>query len=232
MAAPASRSGPARQPALPFELREQYTFERFFTADNAELVARLQSEEAAFSCLWLYGASGLGKTHLLHAVCHRFPNACYVPAPVVSAAANNLHGYARFGTVTVDDVEHWLANRDAEVAVFDFYNRLRMAEACLIVTAEHSPLDCGFALPDLRSRLCAAACYRLAPVPEEDKPALLVEAAKARGLRLGEDVVRFLLARVSRDQRQLLRLLDELDRSSLAAQRRLTIPFVKETLCL
>lgn len=231
----ASATGGARQQLpLPFALRAQCTFAQFLAGDNGELVERLQGEEPGFACLWLYGSSGVGKTHLLQAVCHRQPQACYVPAAAVSAELQALAGYTRFATVTVDDVECWLGCRSAEVAVFDFYNRLRSAGAGarLIVTASRSPLDCRFALPDLRSRLCAAACYRVLPLPEPAKPALLAAAAKARGLRLGEEVVRFLLARVGRDQGELLALLDRLDRSSLAAQRRITIPFVKETLCL
>lgn len=220
------------QLALPLELRETNTFAKFLTGANGELVARLGSPQAGFVCFWLYGQPGTGKTHLLQAVCHREPDACYVPARALDAGQHTLEGYGRFPTATVDDVEHWLGRRSAEVALFDFYNRLRAVGGKLIVTAGRSPLDCGFALPDLRSRLCAAACYRVAPLAEEDKPKLLLRAAKDRGLRLGEDVVRFLLARVSREQGTLLSILERLDRASLAAQRRITIPFVKETLCL
>ena len=102
----------------------------------------------------------------------------------------------------------------------------------MVVTADRSPLDIEFALPDLASRLRAAAWYRVAPLGDEDKVRLLVDAGQDRGLELPADVVHFLLLRVSRDQRELLRILDQLDRSSLAAQRRITIPFVKESLCL
>lgn len=228
----AARHGAGQQLALPFELRERCTFAQFLAGRNGELVDRLQAEEPGFACLWLYGAAGIGKTHLLHAVCHHRPLACYVPAAAVAAELESLAGYVRFATVAVDDVERWLGSRSAEVALFDFYNRLRLAGARLIVTASRSPLDCRFALPDLRSRLCAAACYRVLALPEEDKPALLAGAARQRGLFLGDDVARFLLARVPRDQGELLALVDQLDRSSLAAQRRLTIPFVKEALCL
>lgn len=222
----------AAQLVLPFELRERCTFARFVTGANGELVARLRRAEPGFACLWLYGQPGIGKTHLLQAICHRDPGACYVPARRLAAEPRSMEGYGRFPTVTIDDVEQWLGQHAAEVAFFDFYNRLRGSGARVVVTASRSPLDCVFALPDLRSRLCAAACYRVAPLPDEDKPALLVGAARDRGLHLGEDVVRFLLARVSRDQRELLGLLDRLDRASLTTQRRITIPFVKETLCL
>ena len=220
------------QLALPLELRERNTFAKFLTGANGELVARLRSRQAGFLCLWLYGQPGTGKTHLLQAVCHRDPEACYVPAPALAGQLQSLEGYARFPTATIDDADRWLGRRSAEVALFDFYNQLRAVGGRLIVTAARSPLDCRFALPDLRSRLCAAACYRVAPLAEEDKPALLLRTAKDRGLQLGEDVVRFLLARVSREQGALVEVLEQLDRASLAAQRRITIPFVKETLCL
>ncbi len=217
---------------LPFALRERSTFERFVAGANQELVARLRQRHAAFDCLWLFGGVGVGKTHLLHAMCHRHPHSAYVPAGKIEASASSLDGYGEFNAVAIDDAPRWLGERDAELAVIGLYNRLAAQGARLVLSADRSPLAVDFALPDLGSRLCAAACYRVAPLADADKERLLVDAARERGLHLADDVARFLLARASRDLRQLLRLLDRLDRSSLVAQRRITIPFVKEVLCL
>ena len=65
-----------------------------------------------------------------------------------------------------------------------------------------------------------------------DKLRLLRAVAGERGLELPDDVARFLLARTSRDQGELVSVLDRLDRASLAQGRRVTIPFVKQTLGL
>lgn len=221
----------SQQLVLPLVAHECSTFERFVVGSNDELMDRLQRPEAGFDCLWLFGEPGVGKTHLLQAVCHASPEASYIPAREIGADSV-LEGYAQFGVVTLDDVHCWLGNRDRELALMALYGSLSARQARLVVTANRSPRDIPFAVPDLGSRLRAAACYRVAPLHDDDKVRLLVEAGRDRGLELQADVVRYLLQRVSRDQRELLRVLDQLDRTSLAAHRRITIPFVKETLCL
>ena len=221
----------SQQLALPFLVHESGTFERFVVGSNGELIDRLRNRESVFDCLWLFGETGVGKTHLLQALCHAEAAASYIPAREVGADTG-LDGYLQFDVVSIDDVPCWLGSREPELALVALYNRLKTRRARLVVTADRSPLDIEFALPDLASRLRAAACYRVAPLGDEDKVRLLVNAGQDRGLELTVDVVHFLLLRVSRDQRELLRILDQLDRSSLAAQRRITIPFVKESLCL
>ena len=231
---PQSRSegAAAAQLPLPFKPRQHSTFERFVAGANGELLQRLRRRHEGFDCLWLFGAPGVGKTHLLQALCLARRNACYVPATELAASDGALNAYARFAVVAVDDLPRWLGSRASEVSFIGFYQRLLASEAQLVLTAHRSPRELRFAVPDLGSRLRAAACYRIAPLRDEDKPRLLAEAAEDRGLWLGDEVIRFILDRVSRDQAELLRVLDRLDRSSLASQRRVTIPFAKEVLCL
>ena len=220
----------SEQTVLPLAVPESSTFERFLVGSNGELITRLRQPEAGFDCLWLFGEAGVGKTHLLQALCHEEPTASYIPAREVGA--DSVDGYPLADVATVDDVHCWLDSREAEVALLALYHRLAARRARLVLTADRSPLDVAFALADLASRLRAAACYRVAPLGDEDRKRLLMNAGRDRALELPEDVVNYLLQRVSRDQRELLRLLDRLDRSSLAAHRRITIPFVKEVLCL
>jgi len=222
----------ADQLTLPFEPRGEGTFESFIAGPNDELVARLRQRESRFECLWLFGASGVGKTHLLQATCRHLPGACYIPAARLDAGANALDAYRRFDVVTVDDVQNWLGDRHAELACFDLYNQLHAAGARLVLTADRSPKELDCVLADLASRLRAAACYAVAPLADHDKRLLLANGARARGMRLTDEVARFLLTRGRRGQRDLMVMLDHLDRSSLAQQRQLTIPFVKRVLRL
>ena len=221
----------SEQLILPLALHERSTFDRFVVGANDELVHRLRQRYDGFECLWLYGEPGVGKTHLLQAVCHASADAAYVPAREMRPDGA-LDGYALFDAVALDDVDCWLGARDRETALLAFYNRLAARRARLVVTASRSPLQVDFAVSDMASRLRASACYRVVPLDDEGKADLLANAGRDRGLELPMDVVRFLLQRVGRDQRELLCLLDRLDRSSLAAHRRITIPFVKQTLCL
>lgn len=219
------------QLVLPIVLKERSTFARFVVGANGELVDRLQRAEADFECLWLFGDSGVGKTHLLQALCHAESGAAYIPAREIGADAVLL-SYAQFDVVTIDDVHCWLGGREQELALMALYNSLSTRRSRLVLTGNRSPLEVEFAVADLASRLRAAACYRVAPLPDEGKMRMLANAGSERGLELPSDVLQFLLKRVSRDQRELLQILDRLDRSSLSAHRRITIPFVKETLCL
>lgn len=220
------------QRALPFKLRERSTFQDFVVGANGELVDRLRRVHDGFECLWLLGAPGVGKTHLLQALCHEHRNSVYIPARSIGADGESLAGYADFGMTAADDVGWWCGTAAAELAVIGLYDRLTSRGARLVIAADRSPMDMTFALPDLRSRARAAACYRVAPLDDAGCAELLTAAARQRGLALSSEAVRFLLARVTRDQRELLRILDRLDHSSLAAHRRITIPFIKEVLCL
>ncbi|MCY3838340.1 MAG: DnaA regulatory inactivator Hda [Gammaproteobacteria bacterium] len=224
------------QQALPFALGEHGTFRHFVAGRNGELVERLRrlgrGSGNAFDCVWLFGDPGTGKTHLLQAVCGEQGNAAYIPAREIATEDDSIEAYGEFDTVTVDDVPQWIGTEASERPLMSLYNVLRGRRARLVLTAHRSPRDLAFALPDLGSRLRAAACYRLAPLDDRDKRRLLSGVASERGFELPDEVAEFLLARTSRDQRELLGVLDRLDQASLAQGRRLTIPFVKQTLGL
>ena len=196
------------------------------------LLQRLRAETPRFECLWLFGAAGVGKTHLLQAACHALGDGAYLPARRIPPDQASLQRYGRFRGLMVDDVEAWLGHADAERELYGLYNDLARTRARLVCAASQSPRECEFTLRDLASRLCAAECYELAPLSDEDKLPLLVNAAQDRGLRLSEDVVRYLLSRVSRDQKTLLDTLSRLDHASLAQKRGITVPFVKQVLGL
>ena len=218
------------QLTLPFPLRVRSRYENYAAGANGHVVERLTSPGESFACLWLFGAGGVGKTHLLQAACHAGSGSAYIPAAQVPAADVALSGYGRFDELLVDDVEHWIGYRSAEAELHGIHNDLLRRNARLVVTAGRPPQEVTFALPDLASRMRAAECYEVKSLSDDDKLPLLVNAADDRGMRLAPEVVRYLLSYVSRDQRVLLELLERLDRASLQASRRLTIPFVKEVL--
>ena len=112
--------------------------------------------------------------------------------------------------------------------LFSFYNELLERRGRLVAAATAAPGALPFALADLASRFGAAAVHRLAPLEEAEQAEALARRARHRGLELPEETLTFLTRRAPRDFAALCRLLDELDLESLAAQRRLTVPFVRE----
>jgi DnaA family protein len=110
--------------------------------------------------------------------------------------------------------------------LFEVLNSLAMGRRSLLMAARLGPAAASFALPDLASRAAGAVLYRLQPLGEEDQIAALIEGARHRGLELDPAAARFLHSRVPRDMHVLGDWLERLDAASLAAQRRVTVPFV------
>lgn len=121
-------------------------------------------------------------------------------------------------------------DRAAEVALFDLHNRMRDAGGTLLYSADAPPLQLALELPDLRSRFSQCTQFALVAPGEESRRAILRERAHVRGLELDDSVLDWLFRRVGRDLVSLTALLDRLDRESLAAQRRITVPFLREVL--
>ncbi|HTD28029.1 MAG TPA: DnaA regulatory inactivator Hda [Xanthomonadaceae bacterium] len=199
-----------------------------------ELLAVLAGGDAADS-VFLSGASGAGKSHLLLAMCaeaaaHGCP-AAYLPLKLFAARAGEaLVGQGAVPLACVDDVQSIVGDRVAEIALFDLHNRVRDAGGALLYAADATPLQLALVLPDLRSRLAQCTQFVLAVPDEASCRAILRERAQVRGLELDDAVLEWLFRRVDRDLATLTALLDRLDRESLAAQRRITVPFLRQIL--
>lgn len=196
-----------------------------------EAVARGESGD------WLYiaGAAGSGKSHLLLAACAEARRlkkpAGYLPlASVAGRLAQMLEGQDAAGLLCLDGVESIVGHQEDELALFHFHNSARQRGGRMIYAATAMPGALGIGLPDLVSRL--EQCTRLAlQVPDEaTRRVVLRERAARRGLELDDAVLDFLFKRVGRDLGSLTALLERLDRASLATQRRITIPFVRGVL--
>jgi DnaA-homolog protein len=226
-----------RQLSLPVYLPDDETFNSFYPGDNSEMLAFLatlsQDDENSFVYLW--GAPKSGKTHLLHACCAMAQNqglsTFYIPFelyPSMSGAV--LEDLPRVSLICLDNIEQVAGNPMWEEALFDLYNRVKETGGKLLVSANHAPGQSLFSLPDLVSRLSWGLSYHVKSMSDEDKLIAMQRRAESRGLVLADDVGRYLFNRLDRDLRTLFDTLDRLDKASMQAQRKLTIPFIKETL--
>lgn len=225
---------------LPLDIRwhDIASLEQFVPGANAQALADVRALLDGPSCapVLLWGKAGSGKTHLLQAACRHLgeqgsPVVC-LPARQVSMTPDVLTGLDDMALVAVDDIDRLAGDARAEEALFHCYNRCREGGTRLLLGARHRPGDLPFALADLRSRLGWGLVHRLQPLRDEELADALSERARLRGLDLPDDTLRFLLTRLPRDPARLFGVLDELDRAALAAQRRLTIPFVRQILRL
>lgn len=208
-----------------------------FVAAPAGALAQLHALAECPGADWLFlaGAARTGKTHLALALCAAAEQAgrraAYLPlAAAAGRAAEALQVLDDYDVVALDGLEKVVGNRDDEIALFDFHNRARARGASVLYAAQASPDDLALALPDLRSRLQQCARVGLSPLDDDGRRAVLRDRAQRRGLVLEEAAIDWLLTRTDRDLGALVGLLDKLDRASLAAQRRVTVPFLRMVL--
>ena len=212
-------------------------FETYAEGANAGAVEALRrlGHGAASAPLWIYGARGAGRSHLLQAACACAGDAgraaAYLPlGEVRQEGAQVLDGFERLALVALDDVDAVAGDATFESALFTLYNGLADQGGRLALAASGSPASTPVRLPDLASRLAACEVHRLEPLAEAEQPAALRRRAERRGLELPDETLAFLTRRAPRDFATLCRMLDALDTESLAAQRRLTVPFVRDWL--
>jgi len=246
---------------LPLALRwpAQQRFDAYVPGDNAVAIGLLTDAAVAGDAPWVFlsGAAGSGKTHLLIAACaaatENGRDAQYlslrsvVGESLATAAAvrtdadratsasrpdiaSTLRALRGSDLLALDDVDALAGNAAAEHALFDLYNRARSEKSTLLFSAAMPPGQAGVQLPDLVSRLSACAQAVLKPLADSERREALRLRAQARGLTLDDSVLDWLFARTQRDLGSLTALLDRLDRESLAAQRRITVPFLRQLL--
>lgn len=232
-------------PLLALKFPDDETFASFYPGQNAGLLTQLRNSVVGLGepVLYMWGESGSGRSHLLHALCsevdERGESVAYIPLHHYQGMSLDIfENMEKVTLVCIDNVDAIAGNKKWEKALFDFYNRWsdnknnRPKGASLVLCASDLPKQLGIKLDDLVSRLEWGACYHLAPLNDEDKLGALQLRAQLKGMKLPVDVGRFLLNRLSREMSTLLKTLDKLDNASLVAKRKLTIPFVKEVLDL
>jgi DnaA-homolog protein len=219
--------------------RDQSVFDSFFAGPNPLVVEELRGlygrKQAQHTVLWIWGAEATGKSHLLQAVCAETGaaggRAAYFPLGVESLGAPAaLHGCEQLDVVCIDDLQVAAGDAGWERAIFNLYLGLNEHQRHLVLAATSPPAALSWKLADLRSRLSAALILRLKPLSEAEHIAALRMRAAIRGLEIPEETAGFLLRRYPRDLRSLCALLDTLDNAALAAQRRLTVPFIKQVI--
>jgi DnaA family protein len=225
-------------PQLPLALRwpRRQRFEHFHAGANAAALAAVQAFATDVGMPWVYlhGAAGSGRSHLLMAACQAASalgrRVQYLPMATLGDRAAALRGVVGSELLALDDLGAIAGDREAEHALFDLYNRAHAEGSALLFAADATPAQLGLVLPDLRSRLGACTQFALKPLDDVERRAVLKAQAASRGIELDDSVLDWLFARYARDLGALLDLLDKLDQASLAAQRRITIPFLRSFL--
>jgi len=228
------------QLSLSVQLPDDETFQSFLTQENHAVVIQLQrfidrvsKKESQPSALYLFGKQGVGKSHLLHASCSYadslgLSSLCLSFAELAQLSVEMLDGLENIDVICLDDIQAISGNEAFERAVFDLFNRITEQGKCLIISGDQNVSNLGIQLPDLKSRLTWGLTEKVSPLNDDGKISALQFRAQQRGLFLSYDVAKFLLTRLSREMKDLIKALDELDKASIREQRKITIPFIKD----
>jgi DnaA-homolog protein len=222
-----------RQLPLGVRLSDRARLSSYVAGSNVEALAALHAliGPDGAGTLWLWGPAGSGRSHLLQAACAAVNGAAYFPLEELAALGPDcLAGTAGLGLVAIDDVERVAADAAWERGLLFLYREIEAAGGRLLFASASAPRHAGFALPDLASRLAATTVHALQPLDDAGQREALRLRAAVRGLELPEETASYLQRRHPRDMPTLLALLEKLDVEALSAQRRLTIPFIRQAL--
>jgi DnaA family protein len=226
-----------RQLPLGLELRNSARFNTFFPGQNLETVQGLQLAASGKGepLVYVVGAAGMGKTHLLQAACHDASRhrrtSAYLPLPELLACSPAVFdGLEQVDLICIDMASAVAGDDEWERGLFDLFNRVRQGGSGLLIADRQRATQAGYLLPDLVSRLSWGVTYVLKPLADDETIVALGFRAQLRGLDLPVETAQYLLRRFPRDLPTLFALFDTLDTASMIEQRRLTVPFVKSVL--
>jgi DnaA-homolog protein len=225
-----------QQLPLGVRLPDRAVFASFLPGRNTEALAHARAVARAEirGVTWICGPAGSGKTHLLQAICAAASERSrggFVPlAQLADLGCGVLDGLGELECLCIDDLDRVAGDSAWERRLFGLLRETEEAGGALVAAAAAPPALQRWALADLGSRLGAGAVFQLRPLDESEQQAALELRARLRGLELPEETWQWLRRRYPRDMRLLYQLLDTLDEASLTAQRRLTVPFIRDVL--
>jgi DnaA family protein len=203
------------------------TFDNFLPGANAPALAHLNTLSPQAAPVYLWGATGSGKTHLLEALVHRFESqgaragwfSAADPAPWPLAQPWSL--------IVLDGCD--ALDPDQQHAAFALFVDASTRGVPVVGAGRVPPVD----LPlreDLRTRLAWGHVFAIQPLGEAEVRAALRRDADRRGIWLSDEVMDYLLTRFDRDLKHLIGQLDRLDAFSLSTKRVITVPLLKQML--
>ena len=219
----------SRQLVLDLQPRAAFGREDFLVApcNSAALAWIEQWPDWPASGLAIYGPTGCGKSHLAQVWRERSG------ATEVSLAALgdlDLRGLlAKCPAVIIEDADRGLDER-AESALFHLYNLCREQGATLLLTGQAAPARWPMRLADLRSRLSVLPTAAIGRPDDMLIEAVLGKLFADRQLKVGAEVIRFLLLRMERSFAAARATVEGLDRQALAGQRPVTMRMARDIL--
>jgi chromosomal replication initiator protein len=245
------RGGVFNEGEQPLPLNPDYAFENFVTGPcnrlpHAASVAVSEQPGKAYNPLFIHGGVGLGKTHLLQAVCQtvleRQPDArilylscdSFINQFMSAVETGDMNTfrfrYRNVDVLVIDDI-HFLRGRErTQEEFFHTFNTLYQSHKQIILSADAAPSE----IPELEERLVSRFNWGLVARIEkpcyETRVAILQKKARMRGLSLADDVVCYIAAKVENNTRELEGAITKIQGMSLINGGKLDLELAKAAL--
>ncbi|TON01245.1 chromosomal replication initiator protein DnaA, partial [Vibrio parahaemolyticus] len=201
---------------------------------------------AAYNPLFLYGGTGLGKTHLLHAVGNAIvdnnPNAKVVymhserfVQDMVKALQNNAieefkRYYRSVDALLIDDIQFFANKERSQEEFFHTFNALLEGNQQIILTSDRYPKEISGVEDRLKSRFGWGLTVAIEPPELETRVAILMKKAEDHQIHLADEVAFFIAKRLRSNVRELEGALNRVIANANFTGRPITIDFVREAL--
>jgi len=250
-ATPAVVAEPAPKTIVRSNVRTNYTFDNFVEGKSNQLARAAASQVAdnpgsAYNPLFLYGGTGLGKTHLLHAVGNgilaKKPDAKVIymhserfVQDMVKALQNNAieefkRYYRSVDALLIDDIQFFAKKDRSQEEFFHTFNALLEGNQQIILTSDRYPKEIDGVEERLKSRFGWGLTIAIEPPELETRVAILMRKAQENNIRLPEEVAFFVAKRLRSNVRELEGALNRITANANFTGRPITIDFVRESL--
>ncbi|MBK5074716.1 chromosomal replication initiator protein DnaA [Budviciaceae bacterium CWB-B4] len=241
------------QPELSYRsgVNPKHQFDNFVEGKSNQLARAAARQVAdnpggAYNPLFLYGGTGLGKTHLLHAVgngiIERKPNAKVVymhserfVQDMVKALQNNAieefkRYYRSVDALLIDDIQFFANKERSQEEFFHTFNALLEGNQQIILTSDRYPKEINGVEDRLKSRFGWGLTVAIEPPELETRVAILMKKADENDIRLPAEVAFFIAKRLRSNVRELEGALNRVIANANFTGRAITIDFVREAL--
>ena len=226
---------------FPFQVNQKASFKSFFCSpDNIELMSRLADLVVSKNAdeLIINGAEGSGKSFLMQAICNELSSSgkqfAFIPMnKAINMGVEIFQNLASLNAVCIDDLQLILSREEWETALFNLINECQQSNCSLILSfGGNQSLEDITQLPDLLSRIKRMEFMKLQAVQDECLNQALDFVSQQLGINLEKAELEFLLNHQTREFSLLVENIISLDRQAASLKRKITIPFIKETLNL
>ncbi len=232
-------------------INKQFTFDSFVAGAGSKFVyaaakAVAEAPGESFNPLFIYGESGLGKTHLMHAIanqiarthpekkvlyttCENFLNEFIDSIAQKNSAKFRLH-YRNVDVLMIDDVQFLKNKTQVQEEFFHTFNELSAANKQIVLTSDRPPKEIATLEERLRTRFEGGMIADIQPPDPETKIAILKKKASDRKYIIADDVLEFLARDSGHDVRTLEGRLTKVIFASKLHEEPITLELAKKAL--